>query len=67
MDLLIVPIHCHGDHWTLAVCNLRGQRFEYFDSMRGDPGLRLYNLRKWLQVPLALHGAGFVVLGVLEG
>ena len=32
-DLLICPIHCHGNHWTLAVVNLLDKRFEYFDSL----------------------------------
>ena len=48
-DLLIVPIHCHGNHWALAVVNLRDKRFEYFDSLRGSPGATLKNLRRWLE------------------
>jgi Ulp1 family protease len=35
--LFIVPIHCHGNHWTLAVINLLLKRFEYYDSLRGSP------------------------------
>ena len=37
MDLVIVPIHCHGNHWTLAVINFKQRRFEYYDSLRGGP------------------------------
>jgi sentrin-specific protease 1 len=47
-DLIIVPIHCHGNHWTLAVINLRQKRFEYYDSLFGSPGAVLTNLRRWL-------------------
>ena len=37
-DLLICPIHCHGNHWTLAVVNLLDKRFEYLDSLSGGDG-----------------------------
>ena len=49
-DLLIIPIHCHGNHWTLAVINIKLKRFEYYDSLRGGPLMVLENLRQWLQV-----------------
>jgi len=48
-DLIIVPIHCHGNHWTLALVNLKSKRFEYLDSMGGSPGRVLSHLRQWLQ------------------
>ena len=48
-DMLIFPIHCHSNHWTLAVVNFRERRFEYYDSLRGSPDEVLINLRKWLQ------------------
>ena len=47
-DLVIVPVHCHGNHWTLAVINFRDKRFEYYDSLRGAGGTYLSNLRRWL-------------------
>ena len=47
-DLIIVPIHQPG-HWTLAVINVKQQRFEYYDSLRGPPGLVFENLRRWLK------------------
>ena len=31
-DLIIVPIHRHGNHWTLAVINMKQKRFEYMRS-----------------------------------
>jgi Ulp1 family protease len=43
-------IHCHGNHWTLAVINIKLKRFEYYDSLRGGPLMVLENLRQWLQV-----------------
>jgi len=33
-DKIIIPIHL-SVHWTLAVINLRDERFEYYDSMDG--------------------------------
>lgn len=48
-DLIIVPIHCHGNHWTLAVINLKLKRFEYYDSLRGSEDLVLIHLRKWIE------------------
>jgi Ulp1 family protease len=43
---VIVPIHCHGNHWTLAVVNMNGRRwrFEYYDSLHEPPGMVLVNL-----------------------
>jgi len=49
MDLVIVPIHCHGNHWTLAVINFSARRFEYYDSLRGGPDMVLVHLRRWLE------------------
>ena len=48
-DLLICPIYCHGNHWTLAVVNLLDKRFEYFDSLRGGDGGVLANLRRYIK------------------
>ena len=47
-DLIMVPIHRPG-HWTLAVINMKQQRFEYYDSLRGPPGFVFENLRRWLE------------------
>ena len=35
--------------WTLAVVNMRDQRFEYYDSLRGGAGPVLQHLRRWLE------------------
>jgi len=48
-DLIIVPIHCHGNHWTLAVINMKLKRFEYYDSLRGPAEMTLVHLRRWLE------------------
>lgn len=64
MDLLVVPIHCHGNHWTLALVNFGEQRLEFFDSLGGSPGHVLDTLRRYLndesmdkkQAPFNLEG-----------
>ena len=48
MDMLIVPIHCHGNHWTLALVNFELHQLEYFDSLGGSPGRVLATLRRYL-------------------
>ena len=30
-ELIIVPVHVHGNHWTLAVINFKEKRLEYYD------------------------------------
>ena len=49
MDLVLVPIHCNGNHWTLAVINFVDKRFEYHDSLRGSGRHVIKNLRDWLR------------------
>ncbi|KAG2379559.1 hypothetical protein C9374_006676 [Naegleria lovaniensis] len=48
-DKIIIPIHLTV-HWTLAVINIRDERFEYYDSMDGvQTGMNvLQNLQKYL-------------------
>ena len=53
-DLIMVPIHLHGNHWTLAVINMKQNRFEYYDSLyykitHYDHRKVFRNLRRWLQ------------------
>ena len=48
MDLVIVPLNVHGNHWTLVVINFRAKRFEYYDSLRGSGATYLRTLRRWL-------------------
>ena len=44
--MLIVPIHRHGNHWTLALVNFELKQIEYFDSLGGSPGPVLDTLRR---------------------
>ena len=37
MDLVIVPIHCHGNHWTLALIYPKRCKLVYYDSLSGAP------------------------------
>ena len=48
-ELIIVPVHVHGNHWTLAVINFKEKRLEYYDSLRGPPENVLVDLRRWLE------------------
>jgi len=48
-DMLVCPVHVHGNHWVLAVVNFRDKRFEYYDSLKGSEGQCLKNLRKYLK------------------
>ncbi|KAL1505122.1 hypothetical protein AB1Y20_008881 [Prymnesium parvum] len=48
-EMIMVPVHCHGNHWTLAVVNFKKKQFEYYDSLLGGPDDVLHNLRLWLQ------------------
>ncbi|KAL0476819.1 ulp-1 [Acrasis kona] len=36
MDKVLVPICINGNHWVLAVINLRERKFEFYDSMIWD-------------------------------
>ena len=42
--LVMVPIHCRSNHWTLAVVNMNEGRFEYYDSLHEPPNMVLVNL-----------------------
>ena len=48
-DMLVCPVHVHGNHWVLAVVNFRDKRFEYYDSLKGSEGQCLKNLRRYLK------------------
>jgi len=50
-DMLICPIHCHGNHWTLALVNFCDKRIEYYDSLSENPSPAawLANLRHYLK------------------
>ena len=48
LDMLIVPVHVHGNHWTLARLDFRRKRAEYYDSLRGSEANILRNLRQYV-------------------
>ena len=54
-DAVLVPVHM-GNHWCLAVVNVRGRALEYYDSLgqRGADCLAL--LRRWLAADARAHG-----------
>eukprot|EP00127_Corallochytrium_limacisporum_P000361 Clim_evm56s11 gene=Clim_evmTU56s11 len=33
LDSMLVPINVGNNHWAIAVCNFKNQRFEYYDSL----------------------------------
>lgn len=51
-DKILVPINKDGNHWVMAVINMRDHRFEFYDAL--PSGSRDFeqnvfrNLRKWL-------------------
>jgi len=40
LDYMIIPINQNNMHWTLAVINFKKKRFEYYDSLGGNPDTR---------------------------
>lgn len=49
LDRIIVPINLNNTHWTCAVIDLRGRKFEYYDSMGGRNARCLESLAAWLK------------------
>jgi len=54
-DLVLVPIH-KNKHWTLAVVNLKQQRFEYYDPLGGSASKVFEFLVAWLEMQAAEKG-----------
>lgn len=48
-DIVIVPIHCHGNHWSLALINFVQRRVQYIDSLHYGDGGVLENLRRYVE------------------
>ncbi len=49
LDKVVVPVHL-GNHWCLAVINVRAKRFEYYDSLASPNPSCLGKLRRYMQV-----------------
>eukprot|EP01130_Rhizamoeba_saxonica_P002383 TRINITY_DN12196_c0_g1_i1.p1 TRINITY_DN12196_c0_g1~~TRINITY_DN12196_c0_g1_i1.p1 ORF type:complete len:542 (-),score=110.11 TRINITY_DN12196_c0_g1_i1:23-1648(-) len=47
-DYIFIPIHLPA-HWVLGVINFKDQRFEYYDSMNGNPRKHLAVLRRYVR------------------
>jgi hypothetical protein len=48
LDFIIAPIHVGGNHWCLAVINVKDKQFEYYDSMGGDGASCIMNLKFYI-------------------
>jgi len=46
-DLIFIPIHL-GNHWVLAIVNLKEKRFEYYDSLGGRGTKHLKAIRRYM-------------------
>lgn len=49
-DLILIPVHTGGNHWCLAVINIKNKQFEYYDSLQytnHDNTLR--DLHRWTE------------------
>ncbi|GIX64346.1 Ulp1 protease family, C-terminal catalytic domain-containing protein [Babesia caballi] len=51
VDLLLVPVHAHRNHWCLGVVDMRppSRRIMMFDSLGGTHKAFFQNIRRWLQ------------------
>ncbi len=48
LDMLIVPVHAHSNHWTLSVVDFRKKTISYYDSKYGHNSAILQTLRQYL-------------------
>lgn len=54
LDLIMFPINLSNFHWVLAGIDLRGKKFLYLDSMKGEDTARTIPLlRRWLHDEVA--------------
>uniref|UniRef100_A0A914X5Y6 Ubiquitin-like protease family profile domain-containing protein n=1 Tax=Plectus sambesii TaxID=2011161 RepID=A0A914X5Y6_9BILA len=52
-DLLLFPIHDHGNHWTLIVVNMPRWRISFYDSMGGNGDHHLQIIHDLLRAEFA--------------
>jgi sentrin-specific protease 1 len=51
-DLIFIPLH-QGNHWALAVVNMRDQRLEYYDSMKSTKSDRsCAEIQRWCEAEM---------------
>eukprot|EP00727_Mastigamoeba_balamuthi_P011746 m51a1_g7194 putative sentrin sumo-specific protease (359) ;mRNA; r:153687-161386 len=48
LDKFIVPVHM-GNHWCLAVANMRDKRIEYYDSLGGSNKTCVETMRRFIK------------------
>lgn len=57
-DIFLFPYH-DNMHWTLAVIDMRGRQFLYFDSLGGRERFGIFDtLRRWLRDEIKEWGSG---------
>lgn len=67
LDKIVVPVHVHGNHWCLAIINMRDRRFEYFDSLGGTNPTCLKHLRQFVVDEVrAYHPTEVAAIGIDE-
>jgi len=49
LEYIFMPINHGGTHWTLAVISPVRKTIEYFDSMHGESGAVIANIKTWLK------------------
>jgi len=48
-DIILIPVHCKGVHWTLAIIDMRKKTILYYDSKGGANKNLLDTLEKYLR------------------
>jgi len=48
-DKILMPIHVHGNHWTMLVIFVQEKKIGYFDSMGQSGDNEIATVKKWLQ------------------
>lgn len=47
-EIVIIPVHENGDHWCLAIIDMRDKTIKYFDSLGGENNAVLSALETFL-------------------
>jgi Ulp1 family protease len=48
LDLLLIPCHGHGNHWTCVAVNFRLKQVQYYDSTGSNGDLAFKHTRQYL-------------------
>ena len=52
VEWVFVPVHMHGNHWTLLVISPTRKTIEFFDSMHGYSTNPVKNIKAWIKFEL---------------